>query len=118
MSLLVVHAEPSAQQGSPALTERVDVCKVKRSVVDCVLILASISITVANAVIAVQERNSVSMVAVGAPQVISSVTEHALTRTSMTITVVNVEMPVLQTQVVAQDLAFLTLRLITNSGYA
>jgi hypothetical protein len=111
----VVPAEKSAPQGSPALTGRADVCKVKRSVEEGALIQASISITVANAVIAVPENNSVSMAAVGVPQVISSATAHALTRTSMTTTVVNAEMSVLQTQVVAQELAFLTLRLITTT---
>lgn len=42
-----------------------NVCKVKRSVADCALIPAPISITVANAAKAAQERNSVSAVAVG-----------------------------------------------------
>ena len=64
MSQLAVHAEKSAPQGSPALTARADVCKVKRSVVEGALIQASISITVANAVIAVLENNSVVMAAV------------------------------------------------------
>ena len=106
--------EKSARQGSPALTARADVCKVKRSVVEGALLLASISITVAIAVIAVPENNSVAMADVDVPQVISSATAHALTRTSMTTTVANAEMPVLQTQVVAQELAFLTLKLITT----
>ena len=110
----MVHAEKSAPQGSPALTARADVCKVKRSAVGGALIRASISITVASAVIAVPESNSVSMEAVGVPQVISSATAHALTRTSMTTTVANAEMFVLPTRVVAQELAFPTLKLITT----
>jgi hypothetical protein len=116
MRRTAVHAERSVLQGSPALTARADVCKVKRSVVEGALIQALISITVAIAVIAVKERNSVSMVAVGVPQVISSATAHALTRTSMTTTVANAGMPVLQTQVVAQELAFLTLKLTTTKN--
>jgi uncharacterized protein YybS (DUF2232 family) len=87
---------------------------VKLSVVEGALLLASISIIVAIAVIAVPENNSVLMAAVGVPQVISSATAHALTRTSMTTTVANAEMSVLQTQVVVQELAFPTLKLITT----
>ena len=78
-------------------------------------LLAPTSITVANAVIAVPENNSVAMADVDVPQVISSATAHALTRTSMTTTVANAEMSVLQTQVVVQELAFLTLRLTATT---
>lgn len=114
MRRTAVHVEKSVPQGSPALTARADACKVKRSVVEGALIPASISITVAIAVIAVPARNSVSMVLAGVPQVISSATAHALTRTSMTTTAANAEMSALRTQVVAQELAFLTLKLITT----
>jgi hypothetical protein len=69
---------------------------------------ASISITVANAVIAVPENNSVQLVNVGVPQVISSATAHALIETSTTTTVGNAEMLVLRAQHVPQELAFLT----------
>ncbi len=115
MSRTVVHVEKSARQGSPALTARADVCRVKRSAVEGALMQASISITVANAVIAVPENNSVAMADVDVPQAISSATVHALTGTSMTTTVANAEMSALQTQVVVQELAFLTLKLTATT---
>ena len=114
MRRTAVHVEKSAHQGSPALTAHADVFKVKRSVAEGALIQASISIIVAIVAIGVPQNNSVSMVAVGVPQVISSATAHASTGTSMTTTVANAEMSVLQTQVVAQEFAGFTLKLTTT----
>jgi hypothetical protein len=109
MSQLVVHAETSVPQVSPALTALADVWKVKLSVVEGALTQASIKITVANVVTHVPEANSAAMAAVRARQVISSATAHALIRTSTTTTVGNAEMFVVLAHPVPQELAFLTL---------
>lgn len=67
-----------------------------------------IPITAENVVTSVQEDNTVAIAPVRVRRVISSVTARALIRTSMTTTVENVEMSVLQTQAVPQEFVFLT----------